>query len=197
MATRLEAGGEKVLVHFSKMHGLGNDFVMLTDLELTSLVAEVRGELPAKAPVIDKFWIKQFCSGLSSLLCDRRFGIGADGLIVAIDLERVKQEKQAVVARKGVDRKTADENLALAELTAAYPERAACDVAWLYVNSDGSYSAMCGNGLRCLALFVRELGWLGSDSFKVATSAYPVVVTIKNAAAGGSGTALVAARSAP
>lgn len=50
-----------MLLHFYKMTGAGNDFVMVDnrDLELSS--------------VLDKETIEA--------LCDRRFGIGADGLI--------------------------------------------------------------------------------------------------------------------
>jgi diaminopimelate epimerase len=50
-----------MLVHFSKYHGTGNDFVMV----------DGRGQ---KDLVPDPGQIRQ--------LCDRRFGIGADGLIV-------------------------------------------------------------------------------------------------------------------
>jgi diaminopimelate epimerase len=50
-----------MLVHFSKYHGTGNDFVMV----------DGRGQ---KDLVPDSGQIRQ--------LCDRRFGIGADGLII-------------------------------------------------------------------------------------------------------------------
>ena len=58
-----------MLLHFYKMTGAGNDFVMVDnrDLELSS--------------VLDKETIEA--------LCDRRFGIGADGLI-AVEPSRGK-----------------------------------------------------------------------------------------------------------
>ena len=40
-----------------------------------------------------------------------------------------------------------------------------------YVNSDGSIGEMCGNGIRCLALFAREEGLTSSEELKVETRA--------------------------
>jgi diaminopimelate epimerase len=53
-------------VHFHKIHGLGNDFVLTRDLD------PVRHDLAQAARV----------------LCDRHFGVGADGLIVVLPGER-------------------------------------------------------------------------------------------------------------
>ena len=50
-----------MLVHFSKYHGTGNDFVMIDGRELKSSL---------------------FNSSRIQRLCDRRFGIGADGLLI-------------------------------------------------------------------------------------------------------------------
>ena len=50
-----------MLVHFSKYHGTGNDFVMIDGRGLDS-------------SLLDKNLIHQ--------ICHRRFGVGADGLIV-------------------------------------------------------------------------------------------------------------------
>ncbi|QRN86351.1 diaminopimelate epimerase [Clostridia bacterium] len=49
-------------MEFTKMHGLGNDFVMVKENNLPSHIA------------LDK---------LSIAICDRHFGVGADGLIIA------------------------------------------------------------------------------------------------------------------
>jgi diaminopimelate epimerase len=102
---------------FAKYQGIGNDFIMLADpgdrLELTP--------------------------GLVVALCDRRFGVGADGVI------RVAPPPEP--------------NLHGAELFMDY------------VNSDGSVGEMCGNGIRCLALFARSEGLSGSQEIPVATRA--------------------------
>ena len=40
-----------------------------------------------------------------------------------------------------------------------------------YVNSDGSLGEMCGNGIRCLAIFAREEGLIDSTEIEVDTRA--------------------------
>lgn len=95
-----------------KYHGAGNDF----------LVLDVRsGPLPD-------------LSALAAVVCHRRFGIGADGLLAA-------------------------DNSTVA------------DIKMHYYNSDGSPAAMCGNGIRCFARFVRDRGIRTSDRFTVETGA--------------------------
>jgi diaminopimelate epimerase len=81
---------------FAKYQGIGNDFVMLSDPD-------------------DKL---ELTPHLVRSLCDRRFGIGADGVI------RVAPSSRAHFFMD-------------------------------YANSDGSPSEMCGNGIRCLAVFAR------------------------------------------
>jgi diaminopimelate epimerase len=44
-------------------------------------------------------------------------------------------------------------------------------VRMLMFNADGSRGAMCGNGLRCLAILAREHGHVATDRFAVATDA--------------------------
>lgn len=51
-------------------------------------------------------------------------------------------------------------------------------------NADGSVGAMCGNGLRCLAVFARERGHASSDAFVVDTAAGPREVAIERDACG-------------
>ena len=107
-------------MRFAKYHGIGNDFVMLADPEdRLSLTPElVRG------------------------LCDRRFGIGGDGVI------RVA------------------------------PGEDGADLFMDYVNSDGSVGEMCGNGIRCLAVFARAEKLTSSDELSVGTRAGLKTVTI-------------------
>ncbi|MDQ3985812.1 MAG: diaminopimelate epimerase [Actinomycetota bacterium] len=100
-------------MRFAKYHGIGNDFIMIADPEDRLSLTEDQ----------------------SRRLCDRRFGIGADGVI------RVA------------------------------PGRDGGDFFMDYANSDGSPGEMCGNGIRCLALFVRDEGLTDASELKVATRA--------------------------
>ncbi len=98
-------------MRFTKMQGVGNDFVVL----------DAAG-LPVGADL----------SRLAMAACDRHTGVGADGLLV--------------VARDAPD--------------AAFSMR--------MFNPDGSED-MCGNGLRCVALWAHRAGWVAQDQpFRVA-----------------------------
>lgn len=151
---------------FTKMHGLGNDFVMVKDVDLDLVLRSAltrAGEVPPGAKNTD---VVAALSRLAQVVCDRRFGIGADGLIVAVSCH-------------GAD------GLLIENIVTAYPSYKQCDLAWIYINGDGSSSDMCGNGLRCLAYFVRanadkegKSRWPQSDNFMVATRVYPVAVTV-------------------
>jgi diaminopimelate epimerase len=92
---------------FLKGHGTENDFVLLPDLDGT-----VHGELDAE----------QMAQRVRAL-CDRRAGIGGDGVLRVV---RSPNPDQPDSAEWFMD----------------------------YRNSDGSFSEMCGNGIR---LFVRYL----------------------------------------
>lgn len=100
-------------MRFSKYHGIGNDFVMIAD--------------PDDQMTLDPELVRR--------LCDRRFGIGGDGVI------RVT------------------------------PGEGEAELFMDYVNSDGSVGEMCGNGIRCLALFARAEGLSSSTEIKVGTRA--------------------------
>src|SRR3712207_7989699 len=45
------------------------------------------------------------------------------------------------------------------------------DLEMVYLNSDGSPSEMCGNGLRCLARYARDYELVDRDALTVATGA--------------------------
>jgi diaminopimelate epimerase len=98
-----------VTIQFTKGHGTGNDFVLVLDKV---------GQLDLSEAEIRK-------------ICDRNFGIGADGLIV------VRPTKGSEV-----------EDLLMEE-----PE-----ARWFmdYRNRDGSKAEMCGNGIRVFARFLLE-----------------------------------------
>lgn len=107
-------------MRFEKWHGIGNDFVMVADPDDSISLApeQVRS------------------------ICDRRFGVGADGVI------RVA------------------------------PGTDGADLLMDYVNSDGSLGEMCGNGIRCLALFAREEGLTDKSELKVATRSGVKILTV-------------------
>jgi diaminopimelate epimerase len=55
-----------------------------------------------------------------------------------------------------------------------------CQLGWSYINSDGSPSDMCGNGLRCVALWAHDRQVVNSKNFKVHTAKGPVQVNIQD-----------------
>jgi len=93
------------------MQGTGNDFIVLEDLN---------GELEKKQ---DKIAYK---------LCQRRFSIGADGILIV-------------------------RNSSIA------------DIKMEIINADGSYAAMCGNGIRCFAKYVFDSGIVKKDIMNIET----------------------------
>jgi diaminopimelate epimerase len=48
---------------------------------------------------------------------------------------------------------------------------ATADLKMVYLNSDGSYSEMCGNGLRCLARYAKDRGIVEGEAMTIATGA--------------------------
>jgi len=134
----LRAAAGSSTLRFSKMHALGNDFVVVSEDALNQACAALTAG--SKAQISDKF-----LQALAEKLCSRRFGIGADGFIV-------------------VRRGSRPENLS-----------------WTYLNSDGSVSLMCGNGLRCLALWAHANNWAKAKTYFVETGKGPVQITFESA----------------
>lgn len=95
---------------FTKGHGTGNDFV---------IVADPDGALDLRDDQV-------------AALCDRHFGIGADGLLRVV--------RSAAIA-EGAD-------------------AAAAGAEWFmdYRNADGSKAEMCGNGTRVFARYLSDTG---------------------------------------
>ena len=111
-------------MRFVKGHGTENDFVILPDpdgaIELTP--------------------------GLVAALCDRRAGIGADGVLRVVRAKSSGDpagESQAGVAEWFMD----------------------------YRNADGSLAEMCGNGIRVYARYLIEAGLAAPGEWPVATRA--------------------------
>jgi diaminopimelate epimerase len=53
-----------------------------------------------------------------------------------------------------------------------------CDYRMKYFNSDGLEAQMCGNGLRCLAVFIRDQGYAVSSPMSIQTMAGEVAVEL-------------------
>ena len=108
---------------FTKMHGIGNDFVYVNCFKETV-------ENPSE---------------VSKFVSDRHFGIGSDGLIL----------------------------IKPSEVADCYME--------MY-NADGSRSAMCGNGIRCVAKYIYDYGLTDKTEVDVETAAgiKHIVLTIKD-----------------
>jgi diaminopimelate epimerase len=99
---------------FVKMHGIGNDFVMLDCLDGIPIAEDKLGDLSEK-------------------VCTRHFGVGGDGLIAVL------------------------------------PDDSA-DFRMRMWNPDGSESEMCGNGIRCFAKYLFDIGKINAGQVSVATA---------------------------
>src|SRR5262245_22832783 len=122
-------------VMFAKGHGTQNDFVVLPDPD---------GRLSLTPAAV-------------AAVCDRRRGLGADGVL------RVTRAEAAMAA--GVfDR---------------LPEGVASGDWYMdYRNADGSIAQMCGNGVRVFAHYLRASGLENRDQFTVGSLAGPRPVVL-------------------
>jgi diaminopimelate epimerase len=116
-------------VTYAKGHGTGNDFVILPDPD---------GLLPLTPRLV-------------AALCDRRRGIGADGVLRVV---RVDAHRDAA--------------------------RYAGAAEWFmdYWNADGTFAEMCGNGVRVYARYLVEAGLAMGGELAVATRAGVVRVVV-------------------
>ena len=101
-----------VELSFVKGHGTGNDFVLYFD---------PTGQLELTPAAIAR-------------ICDRHFGVGADGVIRAIRSQHLPAGRAVL--------------------------QDAPDAEWFmdYYNADGSVAEMCGNGVRVYARYLTEMG---------------------------------------
>lgn len=114
-----------------KGHGTENDFVVLPDLDAVISVSP----------------------SMVRALCDRRAGIGADGVL------RVTRTELA----------TEPDVMAQAEVAEYFMD---------YHNSDGSIAEMCGNGLRVFARYLEQVGLVDpAANVTVATRGGPKAVS--------------------
>ena len=123
-------------MRFAKGHGTENDFVVLLDPDDSSgLTAD-----------------------LTARLCDRRAGIGADGVLRAV---------RAAACR-----------IAGPTDGAPGPAGGAGEPEWFmdYRNADGSVAEMCGNGIRVFARYLVRHGLAAGPDFTVATRSGPRLI---------------------
>lgn len=124
-------------LNFAKGHGTENDFVIIEDPHAELTITDT----------------------LVAAICDRRAGIGGDGLLRVV--------RAHALVDSGV----------IAEL----PEGVA-GTDWFmdYYNADGSIAEMCGNGTRVFAHYVRSRALVTTDSFTVGTRAGAKPVTVSD-----------------
>ena len=111
-------------MRFAKGHGTENDFVILLDPDDS----------------------QELTAGLAARLCDRRAGIGGDGVLRAV---RTSAPGVAGGAEDGAE--------------------------WFmdYRNADGSLAEMCGNGIRVFARYLARHDLVAAPEFTVATRSGP------------------------
>ena len=107
-------------MRFAKGHGTGNDFVILPDPD---------GDLDLTV-------------GLAARLCDRHFGVGADGVLRVV----------AAAAHEDAAGQQAEWFMD-------------------YRNADGSVAEMCGNGVRVFTKYLIEQGMVTGPEVMIATRA--------------------------
>ena len=109
-------------IAFTKLHGNGNDFILIDEYERTIIPDDMKGQFAA-------------------LYCDRRFGIGADGVLFL-----AKPIKKA-------------------------------DIRMRVFQPDESEAEMCGNGIRCLAKYAYDMGYV-KENCTVQTGAGELAVVV-------------------
>ena len=107
-------------MNFLKMEGLGNDFILTHEIAAGTV---------------------QSVAKQAARLCDRRKGIGADGIIFVLPSQ------------------TADFRMRI-------------------INSDGSEAEMCGNGIRCFAMYVKMMNLSSLDTLTVQTAAGTIITKL-------------------
>lgn len=110
---------------FYKYQGAGNDFLIADNRD--GHIKEKDGVLTATLED-GTLWSRRIED-----LCDRRYGVGADGLMLLESGQSATDDKPAT------------------------------DFQMVYFNSDGSGGMMCGNGGRCMVAFAKDCGVEGAD----------------------------------
>lgn len=111
-------------MHFAKGHGTGNDFVLLPDPD---------ARLQLEADFVAR-------------LCDRRTGIGGDGVLRVVRAAALQMLEPALAEMSGGAEYFMD-----------------------YRNADGSVAEMCGNGVRVFARYLVRCGWAPPGRVEIGT----------------------------
>lgn len=117
-------------IAFTKGHGTGNDFVIVPDAD---------GQLALSDAQV-------------AALCDRRFGIGGDGILRVVRSVAIPEGESASGAEWFMD----------------------------YRNADGSAAEMCGNGIRVFTRYLADAGLISlgeGDEVRIGTRAGVKTVT--------------------
>jgi diaminopimelate epimerase len=151
-------------MHFAKGHGTENDFVILPDPD---------GEL-------------DLTPGLVRRLCDRRAGIGADGVLRIVEVEvlaaaliesgpgafRASESPSDLLTSAAVTALASPAAIAEAGAPAGEPGgRPAAPWFMDYRNADGSVAEMCGNGVRVFTRYLLDHGLAGGPDLAIETRA--------------------------
>ncbi|HZD43903.1 MAG TPA: diaminopimelate epimerase, partial [Methanomicrobiales archaeon] len=91
-------------IRFTKLHGNGNDFMLIDEMNGEVIPEDMKGKF-------------------ALLYCERRFGVGADGVLFLQKSE-------------------------------------ASDIRMRLFQPDESEAEMCGNGIRCLAKYAFDTGYI-------------------------------------
>jgi diaminopimelate epimerase len=129
---------------FAKGHGTENDFVILPD---------PHGERDLTPAAVAR-------------LCDRRAGIGADGVLRVVRTAALPGPPQTGPTETAAPPTGAPQT---GPPPTGAPPAGAAEWFMDYRNADGSIAEMCGNGVRVFARYLLEHGLAAGPSFVVAT----------------------------
>jgi diaminopimelate epimerase len=117
-------------MEFIKMHGTGNDFVLVDCVSQPELLCRN-----------DAAW-----RAASEKLCHRRFGVGADQVLLLLPPGNIDSKADSTSGLKA-------------------------DFGMRIFNADGSEVEMCGNGIRCLAKYIWDAGLSAAETLEIQTAA--------------------------
>jgi len=163
-------------MRFAKGHGTENDFVIRPDPD----------------------GILDLSPRLVARLCDRRAGLGGDGVLRVVrtaamaphpaDPQASPRHPVSHPASYPASNPASNPSAAALAAPAEGPAWAASPVAdspadavWFmdYRNADGGVAEMCGNGIRVFARYLLETGLAAGDEFTIATRGGPRLVRVR------------------